>query len=273
MLDNLTEELVKRVIKKCPDQVIGILSFDTTINEWIIYEYNNFILKEKRKENKRRIKIRKKFNNGRIIIILESPHVDEFEKKFIGPALGETGKQIDDKFVSKFNNFLQANKTNVNLKYKKYEIILMNSIQYETSLGCVTNIYRDRVWLTLWSNKSIRRSFRRRIKKYEANIIINLCTNGSNEYEPIIPEKKLINFRFIDAINLGMKQDIYGNLKLTDNIIFDRKYTSGSSLSGKKYKLKYFTQTLLDSLKLNTINIEDNHPSCWGRIDSNFKLL
>ena len=232
MLDNLTEELVKRVIKKCPDQVIGILSFDTTINEWIIYEYNNFILKEKRKENKRRIKIRKKFNN-----------------------------------------FLQANKTNVNLKYKKYEIILMNSIQYETSLGCVTNIYRDRVWLTLWSNKSIRRSFRRRIKKYEADIIINLCTNGSHEYEPIIPEKKLINFRFIDAINLGMKQDIYGNLKLTDNIIFDRKYTSGSSLSGKKYKLKYFTQTLLDSLKLNTINIEDNHPSCWGRIDSNFKLL
>ena len=50
-------------------------------------------------------------------------------------------------------------------KYKKYKVILMNSIQYQCSLGCNPKKYRDHNWIQYWFSQG-KEEFLERLQIY-----------------------------------------------------------------------------------------------------------
>ena len=111
-----TEEL--RAIIACPDQSVGMVKTACSPGEF------------------QRVNIDDRFNGlkdslGRIILVLESPHDKEYvlrDEKWIakGPACGCTGCQIREKFREIFKDKMSID---------DYELILVNAIQYQCSLG------------------------------------------------------------------------------------------------------------------------------------------
>lgn len=121
------------------------------------------------------------FKNPIILVILESPHKDEFNgSNPIGPAQGKTGIFFFSYFA---NAIAQSAKLNgiYNL-LSVYDIVLMNSDQYQCSNGATLNgnylnkKQRDINWKENFSINNI--DFINRIKAINPTIIINLCTNG-----------------------------------------------------------------------------------------------
>lgn len=120
-------------------------------------------------------------SEGDIVLILESPHVDEYTDKFepLCPANGQTGILINKYFKKMFN------------EYSNNTIILTNPIQLQTSLSYLyahtdkgkinrnnltnlKNIVWRRIWNATLSNGS--NDFKDRLNKYHPRIIINACT-------------------------------------------------------------------------------------------------
>lgn len=109
-----------------------------------------------------------------IVIVLESPHKEEFMDAtvIIAPALGRTGYNLQKNFEKIFTEGLEINPD------EEYSVILMNAIQYQCSNAESLKEYRDRtdrIWEYFWSKEG-EDSFLRRIKSYKALIIINACT-------------------------------------------------------------------------------------------------
>jgi len=119
-----------------------------------------------------------------IILILESPHKDEYDYTPNltpkAPAQGVTGTQICEKFEKIINNHLDE----LELKDTEYRILIINPIPYQTSLyhchhNTLKNSYkdiRDFVWKTLWEDGGYKSEFNKLIKKINPDIIINACT-------------------------------------------------------------------------------------------------
>lgn len=127
-----------------------------------------------------------------IILILESPHKDEYDyfPKFTpkAPAQGVTGTQICEKFEKIINNHLDE----LELKDTEYRILIINPIPYQTSLyychqkGLIKNI-RDFVWETLWKNGGYKSDFINILTNIEPDVVINACTKDfKNNIDEII---------------------------------------------------------------------------------------
>lgn len=123
-----------------------------------------------------------------ILIILESPHIDEYktdsEGNFIaiGPANGATGRSLRahlNTATIEISKQIQSN------PHRKYHLFLMNAIAYQCSLGYTLKGQRlkdrDSVFLSCWNHA--KNDFRDRLKCYanEKTIIINACTKGIKE--------------------------------------------------------------------------------------------
>lgn len=116
-----------------------------------------------------------------IILILESPHKDEYDYTPNltpkAPAQGVTGTQICEKFEKIINNHLDE----LELKDTEYRILIINPIPYQTSLyychqkGLIKNI-RDFVWETLWENGGYKSDFINILTNIEPDVVINACT-------------------------------------------------------------------------------------------------
>ena len=133
---------------QCPDQIVGQIEKDDNDNilvDWSEYDFKTRINIDYRSE----INI-----DNKIILILESPHVEEFVEPY-GPAKGVTGKNI--------RNLFQA-VCGEDLLIGKYNLILMNAIQYQCSLGLPTKYYRDKVFDSVWECFG-RSNFESRINK------------------------------------------------------------------------------------------------------------
>ena len=139
-----------------------------------------------------------------IVIILESPHANEYENScFINPALGTTGKNLQKYFgklikkLAKFEPYLNSG---------QYRIILMESIQYQCSLGIQPlNIeIRDLVFSEIWNLKKTKDDFRERLSSYHPDIILNLCTKGKTKKEL----RKLVQ-ESIDSLCKNKKVKLY----------------------------------------------------------------
>lgn len=127
------------------------------------------------------------FKNKTIAIILESPHIDEYESKTEklipkGPAQGQTGKKIErnlDKLISRLKEF------NVIEENHLYRIIILNAVNFQTSLhfiheNTMNNYYRelrDKIWIKMWSEvPQIKNEFLKQITSLKKDsIIINAC--------------------------------------------------------------------------------------------------
>lgn len=265
--EDIQEEILNRIhafsieSKKCEDNLVAKVEYIN--NEWKFKENNilpNYRIAEPN------ILIKNKVND-RIVIILESPHKDEYSKQITAPAMGTTGENINKYLLDILNKKIgnpQGDK-------KEYDVILMNAIQYQTSLGIDTEYFRDRVWLTLWNKGVARDEFIRKLEDYKPDIIFNFCTNGSHKKDLIyiLDKKKNSNmtYQYIDSLNLNIERKEDNNLYIGEKVVY--KVTPKDSTN--VYLLKGFVQTAIEESNLSSGNVKifkGPHPSSWISKDS-----
>lgn len=198
-----------------------------------------------------------------IAIILESPHKSEFNiKNYVfetasNPALGKTGSKLQKFFTDEYLHSIIPELPS------KYRVILMNSIQYQCSLGESPKKFRDHIWLSLWlgSHEAIQDSFLERLHLYHPDYIFNLCTKGNHSDEVLnydLRAKTVINHKYIEYC----LQDSFSE---TDSIPEMEKYTIRSivTLSIKKHIAHH-----LHSNEKKIVLFEGGHPSGWRKSTS-----
>lgn len=127
------------------------------------------------------------YKNKTIAVILESPHIDEYEQGKdklvpIGAAQGQTGKKIE-KSIEKL--ILSLDTYQVIEHQHKYQVILINAVNYQTSLHFIhekpmNNYYRelrDKMWLKMWSEiPQTKNDFTKQLDYLKKDsILINAC--------------------------------------------------------------------------------------------------
>jgi len=178
-----------------------------------------------------------------IVIVLESPHVQEYEvdKYSIAPApaLGLTGQNLNDYFIDLIRGEIDEG---------NYHVILMNAVQYQCSLGVNTKRFRDRIFLSMWSEKTIRDDFTKRLKKYKPDIIINLCTKGSHQLDLLAPPKSktVINETYLKSIN------------------DEHKYFDGITNTTLQKEIQYCINKCYQERSMKVTKFSGSHPSCWN---------
>jgi len=122
--------------------------------------------------------------DGIIVWIIESPHKWEFR---IDIPLFPTGRQharpLNNPSTQKFVKPIFEDNLNDFLGSRLEEgqvflVLLVNSVQYQCSLGEKTSLYRDKSFVGNWLRDG-RRDFLRRVGSYGGDIYINSCTKGS----------------------------------------------------------------------------------------------
>ena len=116
-----------------------------------------------------------------IIMVLESPHIDEFIGT-PGPAKGFTGEMIR----------MHLHKALPLENISAYGLIVMNAIQYQCSFGVSTDLYRDRIFRAAW-NHGGRKSLGARVEQLfrHGDILVNCCTKGK-DYQVNVPLRLLV---------------------------------------------------------------------------------
>ena len=120
----------------------------------------------------------------RLILVLESPHVDEYRKDLRGPtpapAKGRTGLSIRRQLGSLLE-FVRPRLC------EPLELLLVNAVQYQCSRGQLLTCYRskvnrDRIFRHFFGTqpKATGKEFRSRMSGYvkEGDVVINCCTAG-----------------------------------------------------------------------------------------------
>lgn len=134
------------------------------------------------------------------LLIIESPHKDEYDENFnpIAPAQGKTGKNIENYFCEIINSLDESikrvfckkikKKDNQNKQesYEVMQLIICNPVQFQASLyelhqsenSWDYSNFKDSIWRKLYNNDiGKERSFINRVNKtYKPKIIINACT-------------------------------------------------------------------------------------------------
>lgn len=141
----------------CDDAYIGIL--DLQRNEIIPAQINSNYLQ----------------NLPLFIIILESPHIDEFNTNgiAIGPAQGSTGNNIRSLLIQ----LLQPQTVYLQ---RKYRLMLVEAIPYQCSNNTspIDRTNTNRLFKKMWRNYGGKIDFENRINQYRPDVILNACTGG-----------------------------------------------------------------------------------------------
>ena len=122
-----------------------------------------------------------------ILLLLESPHKGEYRcgnpSIPIAPAQGRTGARID-KFLECVLN-APYNAPALQGVNATSRVIIANPVQFQTSLWVIHRGHmrnwrtlRNAVWKTLWDMPRIRCDFRRRLRRYHPDVVLNCCTYG-----------------------------------------------------------------------------------------------
>ena len=167
------EKIVNRVvslqgrpleIRACPDQYLGKVAgfVEVPLTEG-------------------RTPAQKRTSEPCILLILESPHKEEFVGE-PGPAKGFTGEMIK-----------QHLGTVLGLPdLENYGLILVNAIQHQCSLGSNTTVYRDRIFRAVWRNGGAENFQSRIVSIFQlGDLIVNCCTKG-NDFELYGPLRNLV---------------------------------------------------------------------------------
>lgn len=242
----------------CKDNLVATVEWKS--DKWE-FKKNN-ILPDERIKNFESVNIESK-ENDRIVIILESPHKDEYSNEIVAPAMGKTGQNIEKYLLKILNKKIKKPKENG----KKYDVILMNAIQYQTSFGIDTEYFRDRVWLTLWNKEGGREEFIEKLKGYKPDIIFNFCTNGSHQKDLIYilcnRSNSKMTLKYIQSLNLGIKKGQNNYDLYKGNEVVCKVSKKGNA---NVYLLNEFVQSAIEDVKLSNKKIETfkgPHPSSW----------
>lgn len=170
----------------CPDQYVAIVKIKKFCNRTSVKYLENNI----QNCHNRKIEINNKYKS--IVIILESPHDKEFDfnnNVAIGPAVGKTGENFSKWFCETMLKSMIINRCKSGATQKKkskiksgiYNIVFMNAIQYQCSLGEETSSFRDQIFSKMWEKPEVKDCFKNRLKLYKPNMIINCCTGGKSK--------------------------------------------------------------------------------------------
>ena len=243
---------------RCPDETIGFIKIsdnDIIFNKRL--DFDNIYLNPSDHNDyteKKDIKV-----EGKIAVILESPHIDEFvldnvtdfsskNDVFARPANGATGKNFTQYFCEIFKDSLLK----LNLDSGFYSITLFNSIQHQCSLGTDTNIYRDRIWTRCWFGiNDYKNNFIERLSKFKPEIIINCATVGSH-------------YR-ISTINNSKKYDLCKKpLSFTKSFLKEEFGDKVEYEQSKANIQKIITENILENKILDKDKVlHSTHPSSW----------
>jgi hypothetical protein len=122
--------------------------------------------------------------NAVIAVVLESPHKAEYIGNPIAPAKGRTGLL----FFKKFDALFQKSKLGWQISPNSiYNIVLVNSVQYQTSCGLPLSGKKNRAnkqrrdcnWESIFRNGSAR-DLQKRLSALKPILVLNLCTGGLN---------------------------------------------------------------------------------------------
>ncbi|WP_294396970.1 hypothetical protein [uncultured Clostridium sp.] len=165
--------------------------------------------------------------NKNIVLLLESPHRSEYRdiKIYdrlvpIGPAQGgnltDAGGAIKA-YIHEAINYVIA-KNSLSLNNGDYNLIIINPIQFQTSLGSLYNKglnrnLRNKVWKKIWkiidSKKCIvQEDFICRLNSYNPDLIINACTYElKKSVKKLLDDKTIISYGINHpAINWNKKK-------------------------------------------------------------------
>lgn len=180
-----------------------ILESVKDVHRGYVKDFKTFDLEEKEKNTEEKYIENSKFKDKEIteettkdkniVLILESPHKDEYtDKKPIAPAQGKTGenlkkfmeyalKKISEKYQEKYQEEYKK------IGKKKYNLIICNPVQYQTSLAshlkdkAEYEKIKKEVWHAIWDYEDIQSDFKKRIKGYDPLLIIEACTGGKDD--------------------------------------------------------------------------------------------
>lgn len=156
-------------IGACPDQLVGpIARFNYRVDTFPIREPAN-----------------QRNGNPLVILLMESPHTEEFLGDW-GPAKGKTGSHI-----RRYTQSIVGR-----LSGPMSDLILVNAIQYQCSLGKPTNRYRDEVFSRLWGHGG-REDFSGRLVEIfrPGDMLLNCCTVSDGR-------RQLVSLAIRDSLKL-----------------------------------------------------------------------
>lgn len=131
-----------------------------------------------------------------VLLLLESPHVDEYGPDAqgrtepstmspIAPAQGKTGDRIEENLA----DVLKSGDLSREL-CDGARVLVANPVPYQASLESILNVsnvtagrrgpvrrgVKDAVWEALWNIEAVRRDFEDRLRRYVPGVVINACT-------------------------------------------------------------------------------------------------
>lgn len=179
---------------KCLDQAVGVL--EVSVNNGmghVKWRVNNI---KKTDDSGKRVEANNTADYKSMVIVLESPHRDEFTKRnntakqeARGPAMGHTGDCISEALCKNIFCYLTMrnysdlgaySNFNTAIENGQYCVHFVNAIQVQCSLGLALSEYeavKKSNLKGLWDKKIVRDDFVERLKKRKPAVIINCCTD------------------------------------------------------------------------------------------------
>ncbi len=159
----------------CPDQFVGLVK--------AVRDHPHDFLK-------RELAGCKPESIGQVILILESPHNQEFIQPR-GPAKGSTGRLIRQYLCEVLNGHC----------VDSWDLYLVNAIQHQCSLGKKTSEFRDAVFSRAWSLFG-EKNFIHRLGTLARNdaIVINACTKASSRKSGTL-RREIVESAVVKALN------------------------------------------------------------------------
>lgn len=124
-------------------------------------------------------------NNKKFVVLLESPHIDEYlpvgQSYKTAPAWGSTGDRFNSCFIKVLNDNLKVISNKFSFSGNQdFDVYLVNAIQYQCSLGLspLEPQLRDYVFQRLWNQQpnSFLQDLADRLNIINPDIIVNACT-------------------------------------------------------------------------------------------------
>lgn len=177
------DEIHSTLPDKCNDQKAFVASYNSNASVWEVDFSSNRMQKQ---DNGEYVTVENSMiTDKKIVIILESPHVNEFNGKGleIQPANSTTGDNIKEKFDKILEVLLEKNEITVT---DKFDIYLVNAVQFQCSLGIqpLPTTIRDDIFKKIWVNGGKENFIGRLIIDDNfPDIIINCCTGGITKLE------------------------------------------------------------------------------------------
>jgi hypothetical protein len=178
--------LKPNIVLRCPDQWVGDVEWEAAGFKYLGTAKQEFVKRHNLDT------VLSDVPANRLILVLESPHVDEYfccsgslELSAIGPANGKTGENIRKYLQVPTREFSSSGLPTLG---DRFALILMNAIPYQCSLGRQLGgrnreerKTRDSVFRSCW--RMAEQDFRARLIEYstERTLVVNACTRGETK--------------------------------------------------------------------------------------------